>query len=122
MKKPLLTALSLLTLPITVLATECDVNAGQEVFKKCTACHTTEKTNSHFVGPNLNGLIGREIGKVEGFKFSRQMRKDNRVWDQALFDEFITAPAEMFSRTRMGFAGIKDPSERNNLYCYLKNL
>lgn len=122
MKQVILTSLLALGLPLSGYAAECNLPAGQEVFKKCAACHTTDKGAGHFVGPNLNGLIGREIGAVEGFKFSRQMRKDKRTWDQALFDQFITDPAAMFSRTRMGFAGIKDTTERNDLFCYLKSL
>jgi len=105
----------------SVMASEnCDLNRGQEVYSKCVACHHVEPGRGHFVGPNLHSVIGRTIGSAVGFKFSRQMRKDDRSWDAALFDQFITAPAEMFPRTRMGFAGIKNVQDRNDLYCFLK--
>lgn len=120
-KRFIATLLSVLAAPV-FSASACNVDRGQEVFNKCVACHHVEKTQGHFVGPNLNEVIGRIIGSAEGFKYSRQLRKDNRVWDATLFDQFIESPAEMFPRTRMGFAGVKQSQDRADLYCYLTNL
>ncbi|WP_432474737.1 c-type cytochrome [Amphritea sp. HPY] len=122
MKKIILvTLLSTLSLP-TFADDTCSIERGSEVFNKCTACHRIDKEQSHFVGPNLHDLAGRIVGSAEGFKYSRQLRKDSRTWNAELFDQFITAPAEMFPRTRMAFAGLKKSQERADLYCFIKNL
>ena len=43
-----------------------DAEAGEKSFAKCRACHQIGETAKNSVGPNLNGLIGRHSGAVEG--------------------------------------------------------
>ena len=62
-----------------------DVAKGEQVFKKCMACHTVnDKTNK--VGPHLVGIVGRPVASVEGYKYSESMKAHaatNAVWDEA---------------------------------------
>lgn len=122
MKKLFITFLLSAVAAPSMAGVTCNAERGQEVFNKCIACHHVDKDKGHFVGPNLNEVIGRIVGSAEGFKYSRQLRKDDRIWDATLFDQFIKSPAEMFPRTRMGFAGVKQPQDRADLYCYLTKL
>ncbi len=58
---------------------ECDVDTGKKVFNKCVACHSMEP-GQHMMGPSLHGLMGREVGTVEGFMYSAAMEEaDTRL-------------------------------------------
>ena len=101
---------------------EGDVVKGEQVFKKCMACHTvTAKTNK--VGPHLVGVVGRKVATVEGYGYSDSMKEfasTGAVWDEATLDTYIENPQALVSKTKMAFAGIKKEDERANLIAFLK--
>jgi cytochrome c len=100
-----------------------DVVKGEQVFKKCMACHTvTDKTNK--VGPYLVGVVGRKVASVEGFNYSASMKEyaaTGAVWDEATLQAYLENPKMIVSKTKMAFAGLKKPDERNDLIAYLKS-
>jgi cytochrome c len=96
---------------------------GEQVFKKCMACHTvTDKTNK--VGPNLVGVVGRKVASVEGFNYSASMQEyaaTGAVWDEATLQAYLENPKAIVGKTKMAFAGLKKTDERNDLIAYLKS-
>jgi len=101
------------------VAGECDKVLGEKMFQKCVVCHSSEEGAGHSVGPNLHGLIDRPIGKVEGFKFSRALRKSEGSWTVEALDAFLQSPMEVYPRTSMAFAGLKKENDRQAVICYL---
>src|SRR3546814_3620457 len=49
-----------------------DAASGEQVFKRCTACHAVGEDAKNKVGPQLTGVVGRAAGTVEGFKRSEE--------------------------------------------------
>ena len=47
-----------------------DAAAGEKVFGVCKACHQIGETAKNSVGPQLNGIIGRKAGTVEGYNYN----------------------------------------------------
>ena len=99
-----------------------DVAKGEQVFKKCMACHTVnDKTNK--VGPHLVGIVGRPVASVEGYKYSDDMKAyaaTNAVWDDAALNAYLEKPKAIVAKTKMAFAGLNKEDEREDLIAFLK--
>ena len=112
--------------PIAVRLAGADATAGQAIEKKCSACHTTEKGGANKVGPNLFGIVNRPVASHEGFAYSGAMKEFSQggsvVWDYEHLDKFLTSPKGLVKGTAMGFAGLKNPTERANLIAFLREL
>jgi cytochrome c len=97
-----------------------DVDKGAIVFKKCGICHKIGPGATNLVGPELNGLDGRHSGSVEGYSYSEANKNSGIVWGEATFKEYIQDPQAKIPKTKMFFAGIKNPQDINDLWAYLK--
>ena len=101
---------------------EGDAAKGEQVFKKCMACHTAnDKTNK--VGPHLVGIVGRPVASVEGYKYSESMTAHAAtvaVWDEAALNAYLENPKAIVPKSKMAFAGLKKEDERADLIAFLK--
>ncbi len=101
-------------------APEISAEAGEKVFKKCKACHTIDEGGAKKVGPNLWGIVGRDVATSEGFKYSDAMLGlSGKSWDAAMLDEYLTKPKAYVPGTAMTFAGLNKEADRHNLIAYL---
>ena len=97
-----------------------DIKAGEKVFKKCKACHVVAE-EKHKTGPHLVNLFGRNAGSVDGYKkYSKAMKNSGIVWDEETLDAYLEAPKKYIKGTRMAFAGLRKPADRDNVIAYLK--
>ena len=99
-----------------------NAEAGKDVFKKCAACHTADKGGSNKVGPNLYGVVSRDIGKHEGFAYSDAMKGKGGKWDFATLRSYLHDPKGAIPGNKMVFAGIKDDTDLGALLLYLRTL
>ena len=97
-----------------------DAEAGKSVFGQCRACHAIGEGAKNGVGPQLNGLIGRKAGTVEGYNYSEANKNSGKVWDEANFTTYIKDPKGQMPGTKMVYAGLKDETRIANLIAYLK--
>ncbi|MGB0629172.1 MAG: c-type cytochrome [Alphaproteobacteria bacterium] len=103
-------------------ANAADVKMGKKVFNKCKACHTLV-ANKHRIGPSLHGIFGRTAGTAEKYKFSKAMKKsgaDGLVWTEETLAKYLVKPRAFVKGTKMIFAGIKKPTDMENLIAFLK--
>jgi cytochrome c len=96
-----------------------DAAAGEKVFAPCKACHQIGPNAKNAVGPELNGVIGRHSGSVEGYNYSPANKNSGLTWDEATFSEYIKDPKAKVPGTKMVFAGIKDEQKIKDLTAYL---
>ena len=93
---------------------------GEKTFLKCKACHQIGEGARNGVGPNLNGLIGRKSGSIEGYTYTEANKTSGLTWDEDTFREYIKNPKAKIPGTKMVFAGIPKDEEIDNLIAYFK--
>jgi cytochrome c len=96
-----------------------DVANGEDVFKKCRACHAIGANAKNLVGPQLNGIIGRKAGSVEGFPYSDANKNSGVTWDEATFLKYIKDPKAAMPGNKMAFAGVKGEQDAKDLFAFL---
>jgi cytochrome c len=110
-----------------------DADAGKKVFKKCKACHTLKEGGKNRVGPNLWGILGRQAGTKEGFKFSKDMvaaGEAGLVWSEETLAAYLTKKdgTKVFvgsfigkkkARTKMAFPGLKKEGQVADVVAYI---
>ncbi len=114
-------ATAFLALTASALA-DGDAANGEKVFKKCGACHAVGPQAKNKVGPELNGIVGRKVAAVDGFKYSPAMVEfgaGDKVWDEATLDAYLASPKGVVPKTKMAFAGLKKEDERADVIAYL---
>lgn len=123
MKKWVLAAAIALAAP--AVASAEDVEAGKAQFNKCKACHQIGEGAKNALGPQLNGVVGRKAGTVEGFTgYSEALKKKGEegfVWDDANLIAWIQGDDKVIAGNKMIFAGIKDAAEAANVVAYIKS-
>ncbi|MEL6595038.1 MAG: c-type cytochrome [Pseudomonadota bacterium] len=100
------------------------VAEGEKVFRQCAACHQVGADAKNRTGPALNGIMGAEAGRIEGFRYSKAMKaaaEDGLIWDEANMAAFLTRPREFMQGTRMAFSGFRKESDIEAVIAYLKS-
>lgn len=99
--------------------------AGEKVFKKCKSCHQIGGGAKNKSGPVLNGIFDNTAGVVDGFKYSKVMRKageDGLVWNETELAAFLAKPKKYMKGTKMSFAGLKKEKDQLAIVEFLKSL
>ncbi len=110
------------TLAAPAFAQEGDPAAGKRVFNQCRACHVINREQNR-VGPHLVGVVGREAGTVEGFRYSEAhlaKAEEGLVWNEETLDEYLKDPAAYIPGNKMVYRGLPDAQDRADLIAYLK--
>lgn len=105
--------------PIAVYLASADPAKGEQVFKKCAACHNADKGGANQLGPNLWGVLGEPIGKGKGFAFSQALASKGGTWNWDNLSEWLKSPKAFAPGTKMTFAGLSNPEDRANLIAFL---
>jgi cytochrome c2 len=95
---------------------------GESLFAtQCSGCHSIVDGMSHRLGPDLAGIIGRDIGAASGFgEYSAAMRAQRGTWTNERLDAFLRDPQGTVPGNSMAFAGVPDARQRAALIEYLR--
>jgi cytochrome c len=97
-----------------------DAAAGQQVFARCAACHST-KAGENKIGPSLAGVVDRKSGSEPGYSYSPALKAANLTWDEHTLDQFLANPAADVHGTKM-FISVPNAADRQNVIAYLQTL
>lgn len=118
MRKLVLAVAMIAAVPVAAHAAG-DAEAGKTVFNKCKACHQIGPGAKNAVGPEMNGVIGRVAGSIEGYNYSDALKNSGITWDEANLKEWLTNPKAKVAGTKMVFMGLKDATDIDNIIAYL---
>ena len=104
---------------ITALMAMGDVAAGEKIFKKCAACHSIIKGGKNAIGPALYNVVGRKVGAVEDYKYSKALVSYEKEWTFEELNGFLIKPAKWIKGTKMAYAGLRKESDRASVIKYL---
>ena len=104
---------------IAMLMAMGDLTHGEKVFKKCAACHSIVKGGKNNIGPALYNVVGRKIGIVEDYKYSKALASYDKEWTVEELNGYLIKPAKWIKGTKMAFAGLRKEKDRASVIKYL---
>lgn len=108
-----------------------DAEAGADAFSQCQTCHVVVDDEGNTLagktaktGPNLYGVVGRQAGTVEDFRYGKSLVEAGEaglVWDEENMVAFLKDPKEFLreyldddkARSKMSFKVRKDEDAIN---------
>ena len=96
-----------------------DLTHGEKVFKKCAACHSIVKGGKNNIGPALYNVVGRKIGIVKDYKYSKALASYDKKWTLEELNGYLIKPAKWIKGTKMAFAGLRKEKDRASVIKYL---
>ena len=104
---------------IAALMAMGDLATGEKVFKKCAACHSITKDGKNNIGPALYNVVGRKIGVVSDYKYSKALSEYGKEWTFEELNGYLIKPAKWIKGTKMAFAGLRKEKDRASVILYL---
>ena len=92
---------------------------GEKVFKKCAACHSIVKGGKNNIGPALYNVVGRKVGIVSDYKYSKALSGYKKEWTFEELNGYLLKPAKWIKGTKMAFAGLRKEKDRASVILYL---
>ncbi len=96
-----------------------DIATGEKVFKKCAACHSINKGGKNNIGPALYNVVGRKVGNVNDYKYSKALLEYNKEWTFEELNGYLIKPTKWIKGTKMAFAGLRKEKDRASVIKYL---
>lgn len=114
---------------VTAAAGFGDAEAGKKIFRRCTACHKVGEGAKNGVGPQLNGVIGRAAGSIEGYKYGTGIMEASEkalVWNNDTLLAYLADPKAYLieftgnkkAKAKMVFK-LRKEDDRKNVISYL---
>lgn len=102
---------------------------GEQIFRKCVACHQLGDGAKNRAGPVLTGIVGSAAGAAESFRYSASLRAAadaGLVWSSANLFEYLADPTGFLrlflddpkARSKMSFK-LRQAAFRQNVIAYL---
>jgi cytochrome c len=107
--------------PIAFYLASAEAAQGEQVFKKCAACHNADPGGANALGPALYGTLGGPIAHHPGFAYSDALKKVGGNWDWDKMSAWLANPKKFAPGTKMTFAGLSKPEDRAALMLFLNS-
>ncbi len=104
---------------IASLLSTGDLSHGEKVFKKCAACHSIESGGGNKIGPALYNVVGRKIGSLNDYKYSKALLEYGKNWNFEELNGFLLKPKTWIKGTKMAYAGLRKEKDRASILLYL---
>jgi cytochrome c len=105
--------------PIALYLASADPRLGEQVFKKCAACHNATPGGPNALGPNVHAIMGAPLAAKPGFAYSDALKGKGGTWTWEAMSEWLKSPKGFAPGTKMTFAGLGKAEDRANLMAWL---
>ena len=107
--------------PIEQMLASASAQQGQSDAKVCLTCHNFAKDQGSKVGPDLYGVVGRQIASVPGFNYSSALKGMGGTWTFDALSKWLNNPRNDVPGTLMTFGGVPSEKQRANIIAYLNS-
>jgi len=107
------------TADIKILLAMGSVDHGKKIFSACKSCHSIKKGGGNKIGPALWGVLGRPIGFLNDYKYSKAFVEFGGEWNLENMNSFLIKPKDYIKGTKMSYAGLKKEKDRASVILYL---
>ncbi len=104
---------------IAALMSTGNLEHGEKVFKKCAACHSIKSGGGNKIGPALYNVVGRKIGALNDYKYSKALAEYEKNWTFEELNGFLLKPKDWIKGTKMAYAGLRKEKDRASVILYL---
>lgn len=101
------------------------IEAGEGAFRQCSSCHQVGPSATNRTGPQLNGILGRTIGGLDGFRYSNAFKdaaEAGDVWTVEALETFLADPRGAMPGTKMAFRGVRNEEDTAAIIAYIESL
>ena len=98
-----------------------DVAYGEQIYKKCSACHIAKKGGKNLIGPALYGVVGRPTASLDNYAYSKALKAHGKNWSFEELNAFLLKPKSYIKGTKMAYAGLRKDKDRASVILYLNN-
>lgn len=102
---------------------------GQLLYVQCAGCHNVKTGGGHprdskvpGIGPDLQGIAGREIAGFPEYSYSSALQKLSGEWTDENLSRFLEDPQGFAPGNKMEYQGIQDDDDRQSVIRYLSTL
>ena len=107
--------------PIAAYLATADAAKGEQVFKKCAACHNADPGGANALGPALHGTLGGAIAAKPGFAYSDALKGVGGNWGWDNMSAWLANPKKFVAQNKMTFAGLSNPQDRADVMAFLNS-
>jgi len=107
--------------PVAFYLATADAAKGENVFKKCAACHNADPGGANALGPALHGTLGGPVAAHPGFAYSDALKGIGGTWDWDKMSAWLANPKKFAPGTKMTFAGLSNPQDRADVMMFLNS-
>ena len=107
--------------PIAVFLASADPAKGEQVFKKCAACHNADPGGANAIGPGLYGIMGAPHAAKPGFAYSDDLKAKPGAWTWDAMSTWLANPKKYAPKTKMSFPGLGNPQDRADVMAFLNS-
>jgi cytochrome c len=108
--------------PIETLLASASAEHGAQVAKQCAICHNFQEGQGAKVGPDLYGVVGRQVASGPGFNYSSALKAKGGTWTFDELNKWLLDPRADVPGTAMTFAGLANEKQRADVIAYLNTL
>lgn len=92
-----------------------NIDNGRRIWGRCSDCHSLDGSRPPLPGPDLQNILGAQVGAQPGFEYSTALREANFIWTAERLDTWLTSPDGFLDGNAMSFSGVSEPLDRRDL-------